>query len=155
MKWLKRLVVLLVGLLLVIQVVRPARTNPPIDSTRTIEARTQMNPEIAAILDRSCNDCHSFKTRWPWYTEIAPASWLVVWDVNEAREHLSLSDWGSYNQKKVKHLLEEMNDEVMEGKMPPANYVRLHPEARLSEADKSKLLDWILAEHLSADDKGN
>lgn len=146
MKWLKRFVLFLIVSLLLIQIYRPARTNPPIDPSRTIDAKTQMSPEVAAILDRSCSDCHSSRTRWPWYSQIAPVSWLVIRDVDRGREHMSFSEWGTYKPKKAAHLLEEMSEEVTEGDMPPAIYLRAHPEARLSEADKSKLLDWILLE---------
>lgn len=146
MKWLKRIVIGLVVLLLVSQVIRPAKTNPAVDSARTIQALTRMTPEVDAILRRSCNDCHSYETKWPWYTNIAPASWLVVHDVNEGREHLSLSDWASYNRKRAAHLLDEMEEEVRKGNMPLGKYVILHREAALSETDKSVLLTWLSEE---------
>src|SRR5437588_9274736 len=90
---LKTIAIVLVVLVVGIQVVRPARTNPPVDETQTIGARTQMTPEVASILDRSCRDCHSNKTVWPWYTQVAPISWWLSSHVNEGRQSLNLSEW--------------------------------------------------------------
>src|SRR5437868_13257121 len=93
-KLLKWTVIVGVILFAALQFTNPARTNPPVDPAQTIEAHTQMTPQVAAILDRSCNDCHSNKTRWPWYSHVAPVSWLVVDDVNEARRAMNFSEWG-------------------------------------------------------------
>ena len=76
----------LVVLLVVIQAVRPAKTNPAVDESRTIQAHSQITPEVTAILERACYDCHSNKTIWPWYSQVAPVSWLLVSDVNDGRE---------------------------------------------------------------------
>src|SRR5258707_7120798 len=94
-KW---LVVGLSVLFLAIQFVRPARTNPAVDESETIFARTQMTPQVSAVLDRSCRDCHSNKTVWPWYTNVAPISWWLSDHVNEGRASLNLSEWGKLAQ---------------------------------------------------------
>lgn len=132
------LLVILVG----IQLIRPARTNPAVDPARTIEANTQMKPEVAAILERACSDCHSSKTEWPWYSQIAPVSWFLVSDVNDGRKHFSLSDWGAYDPKKKANKLQEMCEEIEKGDMPLISYVFLHPQAKLSDSDKQILCDW-------------
>jgi hypothetical protein len=84
-------------------------------------------------------NCHSHQTVWPWYSAIAPASWLVAHDVAEGREHLNLSDWARVPVEKRAHKLEEVCEETRKGHMPPRLYLMLHPEAKLSEQD-SKLL---------------
>jgi cytochrome c551/c552 len=145
-KWLKRILMALVLMLLLIQLVRPARTNPPVDPARTIQALTKMTSEVDAIFKRSCNDCHSYETRWPWYSNVAPVSWLVINDVKQGRRHASLSDWASYDRKRALHVLDEMNDEVGEGDMPPWKYIIVHPDAALSDADRSVLLTWAREE---------
>src|SRR5437773_11124922 len=89
-------VVLIVG----IQFVRPARTNPAVDESQTIFARTQITPEVSAILNRSCNDCHSNKTVWPWYTNVAPISWFIANHVSEDRHSLNLSERGRLERDK-------------------------------------------------------
>lgn len=146
MRILKRILIGIAILLVVIQVVRPERTNPIGDGGRTIQARTQMTEPVSAILDRSCKDCHSFNTVWPWYSNVAPASWLVTHDVNEGREHLSLSDWAKYDKKKALNKLDEICDEVSDGNMPPGYYTMMHSAAKLSAEDQKILCDWTKAE---------
>lgn len=129
-----------------IQAIRPAKTNPPVDETRTIVSRAQVPAEVSSILERSCNDCHSYKTRWPWYSEVAPVSWYLAHDVNEGREHMNLSDWAAYDSSRASRKLDEICEEVENGAMPPGAYLFLHPSAKLSDADKKALCDWVNAE---------
>jgi hypothetical protein len=146
MKVVKWVLIVLVGVFVVIQAVRPERSNPPVDEAQTIQRQMSVPPEVSAILERSCNDCHSYNTVWPWYSNIAPASWFVAHDVEEGREHLSLSNWGSYDQKRRARKLEEICEEVKEGEMPVSSYVMMHPEAELSEQDKATLCNWATQE---------
>ncbi len=101
--------IVLVGLLLIAQFVRPARTNPPLDESQTIQARTQMTPDVAAIFDRSCRDCHSNKTVWPWYTNVVPISWFIANHVNEGRHNLNLSEWGRLDRDKQDRKLRQIS----------------------------------------------
>jgi cytochrome c551/c552 len=138
-----------IGLIVVflgIQFVRPARTNPPVDESQTIFARTQMTPEVNAILDRSCRDCHSHKTVWPWYTNVAPISWWLSNHVNDGRKDLNLSEWGRLPPDRQDRKLRQICDEVSDGVMPLSSYLPMHPQARLSEQDKKTLCDWVDAE---------
>ena len=93
-KIVKWVLIVLICLFILIQLKRPARTNPAVDPSQTIEARTQISPQVAAIFDRSCRDCHSNKTDWPWYTNVAPVSWWIADHVAEGRKKLNLSEWG-------------------------------------------------------------
>ena len=136
------LVVLLVG----IQFIRPARTNPPIDPSRTVEARTQLPPEVGAIFDMSCSDCHSYQTNWPWYSQVAPVSWLIWNDVQEGRAALNLSDWAQYDSQRASRKLANIARMVSAGKMPLWQYRRMHPMARLSPSDVKLLVEWAKAE---------
>ncbi len=138
--------VIVAGLLVAIQAVRPARTNPAVDEGRTIQARTQMPPDIAALLERACNDCHSNKTIWPWYSQVAPTSWLLVHDVNEGRREFSLSNWAGYTPQRAARKLRRMCEQVEKGKMPPADYLLMHAAARLSAQDREALCQWTRAE---------
>ncbi|MCM3904212.1 MAG: heme-binding domain-containing protein [Pyrinomonadaceae bacterium] len=135
-------VVVLVGL----QFVRPARTNPAVDQSQTIHARQQVNPQVAAILDRSCQDCHSNTTRWPWYSNVAPVSWFVIDHVNHARSHMNLSEWGSLDNRKASKKLEEICEEVQDGEMPLESYTYIHWSAKLSLDDVKTLCEWTTAE---------
>jgi heme-binding protein len=133
-RWIKAALIVVVMLLVAIQVVRPTRTNPPTDARRTIQA--QLGPGIvSAAIDRSCRDCHSNETTWPWYSHVAPVSWLIARDVNEGREALNFSDWGSYPPDRQAKLLAQACDEVTEGDMPGLPYTLIHRGAGLTPAE--------------------
>jgi Haem-binding domain len=144
LKIIRFLVIALAVLFLGLQFIRPARTNPAVDQSQTIEAHTQMTPQVKDILDRSCRDCHSNKTEWPWYTNVAPVSWFVIDHVNEGRHRLNLSEWARLDQpgKKLRQICEEVEDDAM----PLSSYLPLHPKAKLSGQDKKTLCDWTAAE---------
>jgi hypothetical protein len=138
--WSKRKIALAALLALgLAQLIPVERTNP------AVESEVPAPPEVREILRRTCYDCHSNESRWPWYAHVAPISWLVVYDVNHAREHLNFSTWNAYGRKERAENLEEAWEEVEEGEMPLWIYRPLHPEARLSDADKRALRDWALA----------
>lgn len=145
-KILKWIGISLVVLVVVIQVIRPAKTNPAVDETQTMRASTQMSPEVASVLDRACSDCHSSKTTWPWYSQIAPISWYVIRDVNQGRKELSFSDWGKYEPRRKARKLQEICEQVEKGEMPMKSYVLIHPTASLSESDRHLLCDWAKQE---------
>ena len=141
-KILKWTAIALAVLFTVLQFIRPARTNPPVDESRTISAHTQIKPEVAAILDRSCNDCHSNQTRWPWYSNVAPISWFVINHVNDGREQMNFSDWAQYDRSDQENYLKKICREVKSGDMPINSYLWLHGDARLSSEDVKTLCDW-------------
>jgi cytochrome c551/c552 len=141
-KFLKWAAVALVVLFVVAQAIRPAMTNPPVDASKTLRANAQITPEAEAVLERSCRDCHSNETVWPWYSQVAPVSWLLTRDVNEGRHDLNFSEWGTYSQRKVANRLKGICDQVQRGDMPLWFYLPLHPSAKLTDADKKTLCDW-------------
>ncbi len=143
---LRWLVILLAAGFAIIQFFRMAKTNPAIDPTQTIESRLQVSPQAEAIFDRSCNDCHSNKTRWPWYSNVGPVSWLVISDVNDARKVMNLSEWGAYDKDKQSRRLRGMCEQVQDGQMPLSIYTPLHPGSKLSAEDKQTLCDWANSE---------
>lgn len=141
-KWLKRSFVVLVVLVAVAQFVRPARTNPVSNPQEHIQAVLPVHPEVAAAFSRACNDCHSNTTAWPWYSNVAPASWLVANDVNEGREEMNFSAWGTYKAEKQQKLLGKICEEVREGEMPGAAYTLIHRDSKLSNADRQAVCSW-------------
>jgi hypothetical protein len=143
MRW-----VLIIGIcgLVIVQFFGPAKTNPVIDPAQSIESKLQVSAPAAAILDRSCNDCHSNKTRWPWYANVAPVSWFVIGHVNEGRENINFSEWGRYTPRDVDALLRQMCREVRAGVMPLGSYTPLHPGAKLSAEDIKTFCEWTDAE---------
>ena len=141
----KRVQILLIVLavaVLAIQFVGPKRTNPPIDPSRELSAHVKTPPEVAGILERSCLDCHSHQTRWPWYSKVAPVSWFVISDVNEARRHMNFSDWAKYNQQKALDRLNGICEETSEGGMPLSSYLWMHSDAKLTPQDVRTLCEW-------------
>ena len=131
---------------LAIQFYRPSRTNPPVDPARNVVSTASVPAQVSTILKRSCFDCHSNETRWPWYSAVAPMSWAVANDVTKARARMNFSEWGAYAPRKRVAKLEKMCDEVREGKMPLPAYLLLHPEAKLTEADWKAVCDWSMDE---------
>jgi len=145
-KILKIVLIVFVVIFVGMQAIRPTLSNPAIDESQTINARTQMTPQVATILDRSCRDCHSNKTVWPWYTQIAPVSWWLSNHVNEGRRNLNLSEWGKLPSDRQDRKLRQICDVVQDGMMPLSSYLPMHPVAKLSDLDKKILCDWTDAE---------
>lgn len=134
-----------------IQLVRPERTNPASDPAKSLGAGGKLPAEVAAVLNRSCDDCHSNNTEWPWYSNVAPISWSIVDHVNEGREELNFSEWGAYSERRQARKLEEICEEVKEREMPHYQYVWLHRDAALSDAEIRLLCTWT--ETLRAEDQ--
>lgn len=133
-----------IGLIILIQAYRPSRTNPPMDVTQDIMTTTNVDLGVRSILDRSCNDCHSNRTVWPWYSEVAPVSWLVASDVNDARRHMNFSEWGTYPDHQRQSHLGEICEIVTERDMPPLIYLLAHRDAQLSDAERQSICQWTM-----------
>ncbi|HYJ86026.1 MAG TPA: heme-binding domain-containing protein [Pyrinomonadaceae bacterium] len=133
------------------QFTSPARTNPEADRSLALESHLQVNPQVGAIIDRSCADCHSNKTQWPWYSKVVPVSWLVIDHVNHGRSHLNFSEWGRYDRREAGQMLGQICKEVKSGAMPLSSYTPLHPESKLSAEDVKLLCDWTNAERQRID----
>jgi len=134
MRRLTQVVILFVVVFAAAQLVRPDQTNPATDARRTIQAHVGTANGLAAVLDRSCGDCHSNATVWPWYTKVAPVSWLMAYTVAEGRRALNFSEWAAYSPDAQKALLALSCQDASEGRMP-GPYTRLRPDTRLSAQD--------------------
>lgn len=132
---LKQVALVLVVLFAAAQLVRPGRANPATDPTRTIQAQVGTASGLVAVLDRACAECHSNATVWPWYSQIAPLSWLLAYGVKEGRQAVNFSDWAAYPPERQRELLLESCRDVTAGKMPGSPWTLLHPDARLSAQD--------------------
>jgi hypothetical protein len=127
----------------------PARSNPPVVQEHTLQISRAVPAHVDAILRRSCMNCHSNETRWPWYSRVAPLSWGIANDVARARKAMNFSEW---TRQAGKHpgtamgYLNAMCAGVKGERMPPAKYVMLHREARLSASDRQSLCAWTAAE---------
>jgi len=130
----------LLATFLLAQAIRFDHTNP------AVTADLAAPPDVAGPLKRACYDCHSNETRWPWYSEVAPTSWLVAHDVEQGRREVNFSAWDTYAAKKLRNKLKECAEEIDEGEMPPWYYTLVHAEARLSDAEKAALRQWFASE---------
>jgi len=117
------------------------RTNPPVVGDLAAP------PEVASILRRACYDCHSNETRWLWYSRLAPVSWVVVHDVDEARKELNLSHWTQMPPKRQAIAPQKMLDKIDTGAMPLPRYLWVHPQARLTAEDIDTIRRWVESSH--------
>jgi hypothetical protein len=135
-KVLKSAVLIFAAVVILAQFIRIDKSSPPVRSD--VAAGTTVQP----VLQRVCYNCHSNVTVWPWYSNVAPASWLVGSDVHEGRQHLNFSEWGTYDIGTRSHKLHSIAEEVQSGDMPPWYYALMHREAHLSPAERSQILAW-------------
>ncbi len=101
----------------------------------------QAPKEVEAILKRSCYDCHSNHTNFPWYSSVAPVSFFTKMHVKEGREHMNFSTWNSYSDEKKAKFLEKI-PKAIKSKMPLPSYLLIHKDAKLTDADKKAISDW-------------
>ena len=139
MKRWHKIVIGAAALAVVIQLVPYGRShdNPPVKGEPAWDS-----PQTRALAVRACFDCHANTTTWPWYSHVAPVSWLVQHDVDEGRDDLNFSEW---DPAKPKRSATKAAGEVDEGDMPPFYYRWMHPEARLSADEKAALIKGLRA----------
>ena len=132
----------LIGLgiaLVVIQLIPVERSNPPV--TALVDAPE----EVLTTLRRSCWDCHSNETEWPWYSYVAPVSFRVSQHVRMGREHVNFTEWDSYDAEELDEAFEEIAEEIEKDGMPLSDYLLVHRKAKLTTADRERLISWAEA----------
>jgi hypothetical protein len=115
-------------------------------SNTPLLASAPLDPSVVRIIERSCQNCHSERTDWPWYSYVAPMSWLIENDVRQARSHMNLSHWEGYTLDKQQEILTELSAMVRSRQMPPGRYLKLHPSAKLSDAEIDQIYQWARGE---------
>ena len=130
----KRIIIALTAVVVGMQLIPVKRTNPAVVSDFDGPS------EVKAILKHSCYDCHSNETEWPWYSYVAPVSWIVAHDVKEGREHLNFSNWEPL--KDIIWIHQKICAEVSDGEMPLKAYLIAHPEAKISSEELAVLKAW-------------
>lgn len=134
----KIIFVLLVLSFIGVQYIEVDRTNP------LVKADLNAPLEIKNIFKAACYDCHSYETKWPWYSKVAPISWLVVDDVNEGRKRLNFSEWGTLYSGKREELKKKIWEQVATEEMPLTIYTYLHPNAKLELPMKNIIKRWAV-----------
>ena len=138
----KKILLTLVAIIIIIQFIRPAKNKSPESSANHISRHYAVPANVDGILKRSCNDCHTNNTTYPWYTNVQPVGWWMQWHVNEGKSHLNFSEFATYAPKRQHHKLEEVIEMVKEDEMPLNSYLWMHGNAKLTKEDQSTLVNW-------------
>jgi cytochrome c551/c552 len=137
----KKLLLGLTAVVIIIQFIRPAK-NLSGDTAKDISAGYTVPADVKAILDRSCNDCHSNKTVYPWYAEVQPVGWWLNNHIVDGKRHFNLNNFTGLKAAVQKKKMEEFIEQVKKGEMPLSSYTLIHTNAKLSESDKQTLYAW-------------
>ncbi len=146
----RKYVIIIVFLFVIgaIQFIRPERNLATVESRYDIFYLTETNPELVRAVKMACYDCHSDRTAYPWYASIAPVSWMIGQHVKNGKKHLDFSKWTVYEKPDRIHMLNEIKEVLQQAEMPPAVYLLMHSEAKLSDSQRSMIIQW--ADSLSA-----
>jgi exonuclease VII small subunit len=138
----KKIFIVLLIALVVIQFFRPAKNQSAAEPANAIAKAYPVPQEVADILKGSCYDCHSNNTKYPWYNNVQPVAWWLNNHVKKGKGELNFDEFATYKPKKAHHKLEEIIEQVKDGEMPLNSYLWMHKEAALSETQKTTLINW-------------
>lgn len=139
----KKVVIILVVAFILIQFFRIDKTNPPINKGMDFLTVKKTPEPMAKTIKNACYDCHSNETKYPWYSNIQPVAWFLKDHIDEGRKHLNFSTYATYELKRQAHKMEEAAEMVEKGEMPLESYVLGHPEAKLTDTQKSELVNYF------------
>jgi hypothetical protein len=142
---LRRLLLICAVALVAIQFIRPAKNAAPGPFPDDLFAKYSAPPEVRRTVEQACYDCHSDNTRYPWYAAVQPVGWWLAYHVNDGKGQLNFSHFGAYATKRAARKLGALGDEVEQGGMPLRSYTWMHPEARLTAAQRKQIVDWASA----------
>ena len=144
----------LIILLFILQFFQINKSNPEIKPAEDFLAINKTEASTAKLIKDACYDCHSYETKYPWYTYVVPLSWWIKNHIVKGRKELNFSTWASYSEKKADHKLEESIEMIEEKKMPLKSYVIAHSEAKLSPDKIKQLSDYFQSLRKADTDKG-
>ncbi len=137
----KKVLLGLLVVLILMQFIRPEK-NESKNEMNAMSTVMEIPIEVTKIIQTSCADCHSNSTKYPWYSEIAPASWFLAQHVNEGKEHLNFSEWAAYNKDQKSHIIKNIKEVLNDREMPLKSYLWIHKESKLTENQYQILYDW-------------
>ncbi|MGZ3862771.1 MAG: heme-binding domain-containing protein [Bacteroidia bacterium] len=140
----KKIFIAIAVILVIIQFIRPEKNAGEVYGENDIAHTLDVPADVTGILEKACNDCHSNKTNYPWYTNIQPFGWWINHHVEEGNHEINFSEFNTYKLKRKLHKLEEIAEQVKEGEMPMNSYTWMHSEAKLTDAEKQTLITWAL-----------
>ncbi len=138
----KKIGVVIIFILVLIQFIRPENNVGVADTSIDITHSVTVTPEIKSMLEKSCYDCHSNHTEYPWYFNFQPIAGWLAHHVEEGKDELNFSEFNTYKQKRKIHKLKEVIEQVKAGEMPMSSYLIIHKDAVLNEEQKNKLIKW-------------
>lgn len=138
----KKILIVLLVVLVVIQFIRPEKNRATAVSENDITAYYTVPENVQSILKKACYDCHSNNTEYPWYANIQPIGWWLQDHINEGKEELNFSEFGTYSAKKAAHKMEEVGEMVEEEEMPLESYTLIHKGAVLTHEEAETLIKW-------------
>lgn len=133
----------ILAITIIIQLFRIDKNNPEVIQQNDFITITNPPEKISGMIKSTCYDCHSNETNYPWYSNIAPFSWWLKHHIDEGREELNFSEWGTFKEKRKDHKLEECAEMIEEGEMPLNEYTWTHSSAILAPEEKTQLISWI------------
>lgn len=139
----KYILLIVTAVLLLSQLIRIDKTNPPVDPKLDFQAAAHPPAEVLSLIRGACYDCHSDEIRYPWYSNVAPVSWWLKSHINEAKEHFNFSTLGILKPEDLKWALGTAAEELRKGNMPLGSYTWMHREARLSDEQRALLAHWL------------
>jgi hypothetical protein len=139
----KRIIWGVFAILIIAQFFQIDKTNPEFDASKDFLKVVDAPEDIAFMLKTTCYDCHSYETKYPWYTSISPINWWVKDHIDEGRDKLNFSIWADYPERRANHKLEECYEEVEKMLMPLRSYTRVHSEARLTPEQRATIVEWF------------
>lgn len=141
----KKIAIGLAIILVAIQFFRPSKNISAQPSASHIATHYNTSDDVKAILERSCNDCHSNNTTYPWYASIQPIAWWLNNHIEEGKGEINFDEFMTLKPKKAHHKMDEVNEMVQEGEMPLKSYTLIHRNAILSRDEKIRISNWALA----------
>ncbi|MEN8227462.1 MAG: heme-binding domain-containing protein [Bacteroidota bacterium] len=140
--------ILLIGGIILIQFFQPERNLGTVETENALVTVTRAPDNLAAILKNSCYDCHSNRTVYPWYSYISPLSWFLEKHIQEGKEALNMSEFGTLEKNQKIGVLADICDVIESGSMPLQSYLIIHKSALVQENDKEAICSWSESEAL-------
>lgn len=137
----KKVLLSILAIFILFQFIRPEKNNSK-NEMNAMSTVMEIPLEVSKIIQTSCADCHSNSTNYPWYSEIAPASWYLAQHVKEGKEHLNFSEWTAYNKDQQEHIIKDIKEVLNDREMPLKSYLLIHKDAKLTENQYQILYDW-------------
>lgn len=149
----KKIMIGLLVVLVIIQFIRPAKNINTASQPNDIAVAMAVPNDVQVILHKACYDCHSNNTSYPWYANIQPVYWWLNNHVEEGKDELNFSEFGTYKLKRKLKKFNEISGEVTDGEMPLESYTWIHKEAKLTQEEANKIINWanLMAKKVEAD----